>query len=198
MKDHLPQLGASPRSELSPPCESAPAGCWLREPDGDDINDIVTWLARPGINRWFDFGEGRQTLPAVALQAMLQSRRHRIRVFGPDGHQAASGLVAVSDIAHRFSTGSFWVLRDSLRPACRGMTYQASIRILQQVFECDRLASITAWAVLCNVRSRRLLERIGFRAIGMQRDCHVIHGTRTGRILYDLLPHELILPQDLL
>lgn len=196
MKAHPPHRATSPRSGPSLPCEPARAGCWLREPEGDDIHDIVAWLARPDIHRWFDFGEGRQTLPALALQAMLQGRRHRIRVFGADGHRVASGLVAVSDIAHRFSTGSFWVLRDSLRPACRDMTYQASTRILQQAFRCDHLASITAWAVLCNVRSQRLLERIGFRAIGMQRDCHVIQGRRTGRVLYDLLPHELIVAQD--
>lgn len=196
MKTNLPHQDTLPRSELSLPCEPARTGCWLREPEDDDVQDIVAWLARPGIHSWFDFGEGRQTLPALALQAMLQGRRHRIRVFGPDGHRAASGLVAVSDVTHRFSTGSFWVLRDSLRPACRDMTYQASTRILQQAFACDRLASITAWAVLCNLRSRRLLKRIGFRAIGMQRDCHVIQGTRTGRMLYDLLPHELTVVQD--
>jgi RimJ/RimL family protein N-acetyltransferase len=41
------------------------------------------------------------------------------------------------------------------------------------------------------VRSRRLLERIGFHLIGLQRDCHVMHGSRFGRALYDLLPEDL-------
>jgi RimJ/RimL family protein N-acetyltransferase len=43
----------------------------------------------------------------------------------------------------------------------------------------------------CNVRSRRLLERIGFRLVGLQRDCHVMHGSRFGRVLYDLRPEDL-------
>jgi hypothetical protein len=165
--------------------------CWLREPDSNDVNDIAAWLAEPGVNRWFDFGQGRQTLPVLAVQLMMQSGRHRLRVFGPTGHTLASGLVAVSDLTHVFGTGSFWVLRDSRRPACSDMTLLASTEILREAFETDRLNCITAWAVDCNVRSRRLLERIGFRLIGLQRDCHVMHGSRFGRVLYDLLPVDL-------
>ncbi|WP_321855981.1 GNAT family N-acetyltransferase [Paraburkholderia tropica] len=169
----------------------ATASCWLREPDGNDVNDIATWLADPGINQWFDFGQGRQTVPALAVQFMIESGRHHLRVFGPAGHTPASGLVAVSDLTHAFGTSSFWVLRDSRRPACRDMTLLASAALLRDAFETGRLHCITAWAVDCNIRSRRLLERIGFRLIGLQRDCHVMQGSRFGRVLYDLLPGDL-------
>ncbi|MFL6643392.1 N-acetyltransferase [Paraburkholderia fungorum] len=165
--------------------------CWLREPDSDDVNDIAAWLADQHINQWFDFGQGRQTLSVPAVRFMIQGGRHRIRMFGPAGHEAASGLVAASDLAHAFGTGSFWVLRDSRRPACRDMTFTASTRLLREAFEADRLHCITAWAVECNVRSRHLLERIGFRLVGLQRDCHVMHGSRYGRVHYDLLPADL-------
>lgn len=164
---------------------------WLREPHCHDVNDIAAWLADPDINRWFDFGQGRQTLPVLALQLMMQSGRHRLRVFGPRGNTVPSGLVAVSDLTHAFGTGSFWVLRDSRRPACTDMTLLASTEILREAFETGQAHSISAWAVDSNVRSRRLLERIGFRLIGLQRDCHVMHGSRFGRVLYDLLPADL-------
>jgi RimJ/RimL family protein N-acetyltransferase len=193
MNTRLPEQGVPPRAEGSFPGEGTPSRCWLRVPDSDDINDIVSWLATPAIHRWFDFGLGRQALPEVALRVMLQGERHRIRVFGPHGHHAASGLVAVSDVTHRFATGSFWVLRDHRRPTCADMTYQASTRILHEAFDRDRLRCITAWAVHCNLRSQRLLTRIGFRPVGLQRDCHVIDTTRLGRLLYDLLPEELAL-----
>jgi RimJ/RimL family protein N-acetyltransferase len=168
-----------------------PDTCWLREPDEDDLNAVAAWLAQPGINQWFDFGQGRQRLSALALQIMCHSGRHHLRVFGRTGHHAASGLVAVSDVTHGFATGSFWVLRDALRPAYAGMTCDASLSILQEAFERYRLGCITAWAVQCNVRSRRLLARIGFRYIGMQRDCHPVDGKSFGRALYDLVPEDL-------
>ncbi|MEX3916451.1 GNAT family N-acetyltransferase [Paraburkholderia sp. BR10872] len=178
-------------TQCSDPSDGNFSACWLREPDSNDVDDVATWLAEPEINQWFDFGQGRQTLPVLAVRLMMQSDRHRLRVFGPAGHEVASGLVAVSDLAHAFGTASFWVLRDSRRAACRDMTFLASIGLLRETFDTHRLHCITAWAVECNVRSRRLLERIGFRAIGLQRNCHIVRGSRFGRVLYDLLPADL-------
>ncbi|RRA19450.1 N-acetyltransferase [Burkholderia cepacia] len=169
--------------------------CWLREPGPNDIDDIVTWLAQPTVSRWFDFGLGRQTLPTLAVQAMVHSRQHRIRVFGSAGYPVPSGVVAVSDVTHRFATGSFWILRDRLRPACVNMAYNAATYLLHEAFVRDRLRCITAWAADCNVPSQRLLARLGFRLIGLQRDCHLVDGTCVGRLLYDLLPEDLALPR---
>jgi len=181
----------APQTDGSLQSSGEPSSCWLREPDSNDVSDIAAWLADPDINRWFDFGQGRQTLPLLALQVMMQSSRHRLRVFGPTGHKPASGLVAVSDLTHAFGTGSFWVLRDARRPSCTDMTLLASTEILRDAFKTGRLHCITAWTVDSNARSRRLLERIGFHLIGLQRDCHVMHGSRFGRVLYDLLPADL-------
>ncbi|RQR25031.1 N-acetyltransferase [Burkholderia sp. Bp9142] len=169
--------------------------CWLREPGPNDIDDIVAWLAQPTISRWFDFGLGRQALPALAVQAMVHSRQHRIRVFGSAGYTVPSGVVAISDVTHRFATGSFWILRDRLRPICVNMAYNAAAYLLQEAFVRDHLRCITAWAVDGNVPSQRLLARLGFRLIGLQRDCHPVDGTRVGRLLYDLLPADLALPR---
>ncbi|CAM2197855.1 N-acetyltransferase [Paraburkholderia kururiensis] len=174
--------------------DSSFPGGWLREPEPDDVNDIVAWFAQPALGQWFDFGQGRQVLPPLAVQAMLQSGRHRMRVFGPAGYRAPSGLVAVSDVTHRFATGSFWVLRDRSRPICANMTRNAARQTLRHAFDHDGLRCVTAWAVDCNVPSHRLLAHLGFRLIGLQRDCHLIEGTRVGRLLYDLLPGELTMP----
>ncbi|MBY4867693.1 GNAT family N-acetyltransferase [Burkholderia anthina] len=170
--------------------------CWLREPDSNDVGAVAAWFAQVDINQWFDFGLGRQDLPALALHAMLNTGRHRIRVFGPDGCRTPSGLIAVSDVTHRFATGSFWVVRDRRRPAYPDMTYEASQRLLREAFELEQLHCITAWAVQNNARSRRLLARLGFRLIGLQRDCHVVDDMRVGRLLYDLLPEELAVVSD--
>ncbi|QTO23289.1 GNAT family N-acetyltransferase [Burkholderia seminalis] len=168
---------------------------WLHEPGLNDIDDIAAWLAQPTISRWFDFGLGRQTLPALAVQAMVHSRQHRIRVFGSVGNTVPSGIVAVSDVTHRFATGSFWILRDRLRPTCVDMAFNAATYLLHEAFVRDRLRCITAWAVDCNVPSQRLLARLGFRLIGQQRECHLVDGMRVGRLLYDLLPDDLALPR---
>jgi RimJ/RimL family protein N-acetyltransferase len=76
--------------------------------------------------------------------------------------------------------------------AYAGMTYDACIRIIHDTFKRYEIHCITAWAVQNNVRSQRLLERIGFRHIGVQRSCHLIGDKRRGRVLYDLTPADLV------
>ena len=88
---------------------------------------------------------------------------------------------------------AFWVLRDPTRAACANMTLVASRQVLREGFERDQLHCIGAWAAQSNIRSQRLLARLGFRLIGLQRDCHVVDGQRMGR-LFDLLPHDLSFP----
>ncbi|HEV3424567.1 MAG TPA: GNAT family protein [Paraburkholderia sp.] len=190
MNAHTTAQGARAKDN-STAGQAAPCAWWLRQPDDDDVNTIQAWLGQPAISQWFDFGLGRQQLSTLALRLMLCSQRHHIRLFGRAGDGLASGLVAVSDVNHAFATGSFWVVRDPLRPAYAGMTCDASRRILQDVFTRYQLRCITAWAVQVNVRSHRLLERVGFRRIGLQRACHPIGGEPCGRILYDLTPEDL-------
>jgi len=163
----------------------------MREANSEDVREIAMWLACPEISQWFDFGLGRQALSTLAVQAMVQSDRNRIRVFGAVGTTLPSGVVAIGDVTHRFGLGSFWVLRDHRRAACPHMTLDASKRMLRDGFEIDRLHCIGAWVVQDNIRSQRLLARLGFCQIGLQRNCHLVGGQRVGRLLYDLLPENL-------
>jgi RimJ/RimL family protein N-acetyltransferase len=49
---------------------------------------------------------------------------------------------------------------------------------------------VSAWTVEINVAAQRVLERLHFRPIGRQRQCHVIDGQPYDRLLFDLLPSE--------
>ena len=53
------------------------------------------------------------------------------------------------------------------------------------------LRAIHAWAVDGNEASVRILESIGFRRIGRQRQCHAIEGKRRDRLLFDIVPSDL-------
>jgi len=51
------------------------------------------------------------------------------------------------------------------------------------------LHSVNTWTVEHNA-SRRGAERLGFRFIGRQRQCHLIDGQPYDRLLFDLLASE--------
>jgi RimJ/RimL family protein N-acetyltransferase len=52
------------------------------------------------------------------------------------------------------------------------------------------LRAVNAWTVEINVPAQRVLERLGFRYIGRQRQCHCIDGQSYDRLLFDLLATE--------
>jgi RimJ/RimL family protein N-acetyltransferase len=72
----------------------------------------------------------------------------------------------------------------------RGHTKQAARKMLEEGFGELGLHSVNAWVVETNQASIRILERIGFRLLGMQRECHLLDGVLRDRLLYDLLATE--------
>ena len=73
--------------------------------------------------------------------------------------------------------------------AGRGYASRATSRMLTFGFTELGLQAIQTWIVEHN-GSVRVAERVKFRPIGRQRQCHVIDGKAYDRLWYDLLPSE--------
>jgi RimJ/RimL family protein N-acetyltransferase len=101
------------------------------------------------------------------------------------------GVVGLSDIHPRFRTALLWYALGQPRFAGRGLTGRAAAEVVRLGFHELELAAIQAWAVEGNEASLRILERIGFRAVGRQRRCHLIDGQLRDRLLFDIVPREL-------
>jgi len=71
----------------------------------------------------------------------------------------------------------------------RGYSTFASSKFLTLAFRDLGLHAINTWAVDHN-QSLRIIERLGFRFIGRQRQCHYIDGRLYDRLTFDLLASE--------
>src|SRR6185295_5088908 len=71
----------------------------------------------------------------------------------------------------------------------RGYSTLASSKFLTLAFRELGLHAINTWAVEHNP-SLRTIERLGFRFVGRQRQCHYIDGRLHDRLLFDLLAAE--------
>lgn len=71
----------------------------------------------------------------------------------------------------------------------RGYSTIASSKLMTLAFRDLGLHTINTWAVEHN-RSVRIIERLGFRFVGRQRQCHGIDGRMYDRLLFDLLASE--------
>jgi RimJ/RimL family protein N-acetyltransferase len=146
------------------------------------------WLGRKENYQWLDFGGGRQVVSPALLKVMAQRDTHFMRIcFDRDGNP--TGISGLNNVDRVFGTATFWGATGEKSLQKRGFGTFVGSRFLTLAFRELGLHSINTWVAETNP-SLRLVERLGFRFIGRQRQCHYIDGRAHDRLLFDLLASE--------
>ena len=152
------------------------------------IELAARWLARKENYQWLDFGGGRQIVTPALLKIMAQRETHFLRAFTSERDDPI-GIVGLNSVDRTFKTATFWGATGEKSFRHRGYSTIASSKFLALAFRDLGLHAINSWAVEHNP-SVRIIERLGFRLVGRQRQCHEIDGRRYDRVLFDLLASE--------
>ena len=155
------------------------------------LETVAGWLARKENHQWLDFGNGRQSFTPALLKVMVQRESHFLRAFTSDRDDVPIGVLGLNSVDHHFRTATFWGLTGEKSFRNRGYSTFASSMFLALAFRELGLHAINTWAVAHN-QSVRTIERLGFRFIGRQRQCHSIDGRLYDRLLFDLLAAEFV------
>ena len=147
------------------------------------------WLARKENYQWLDFGSGRQMVTPALLKVMAQRDTHCLRVFTSDSGDTPVGIVGLNDIDRTFRTATFWGAAGEKSFRNRGYGTLAGSMLLTLAFRDLGLNSVFTW-VVDGHPSVKIIERLRFRFIGRQRQCHYIDGRPYDRLLFDLLAGE--------
>jgi RimJ/RimL family protein N-acetyltransferase len=147
------------------------------------------WLARKENHQWLDFGNGGQAISSALLKVMAQREQHFLRIYTSPEDDAPLGIAALNSVDRRFRSAVFWGVAGEKSFRSRGWGTLAGSRFLTLAFRELGLAVIQTWVAEGNP-SQRLVERLGFRFVGRQRQCHAIDGRPCDRLLYDLLASE--------
>ena len=169
----------------------------LRPPDAPELLRLVAgWLADRDNYQWLDFGDGRQLVGPEWLSIALQRGTYVLRVFTSDVEDRPIGVVGLSNINPHFKTANIWVVLGEKSYAGRGYASRATSGMLTIGFRELGLHAIHTWIVEHNP-SIRVAQRVNFRPIGRQRQCHTIDGRAYDRLWFDLLAseHEEILDE---
>lgn len=154
----------------------------------DLLTTVVGWLEQKENYQWLDFGDGRQRLGPEWLKIALQRGTHVVRVFAAD-EDVPIGVVGLSNVNRHFKSATLWVVLGDKARAGRGYATAAVSAMLTFGFRDLGLESINTWIVEHNP-SVKVAERVRFRPIGRQRQCHYIDGRPYDRLLFDLLASE--------
>jgi len=147
------------------------------------------WLARKENYQWLDFGGGRQVVTPALLKVMAQRDTHFLRLYTSDLDAVPIGILGLNSVNHAFRSATFWAAAGDKSFRVRGYGTYASSLFLGLAFRELGLHVINTWAVECNT-SLRGIERLRFRFVGRQRQCHYIDGRPFNRLLFDLLASE--------
>ena len=157
--------------------------------DTPELIDLVSsWLSRDEDAKWLDFGNGVRAPSPAVLKIMTQRGINLLRVYTDEAVVEPAGVAGLSNIDPRFKTAWVWAVLGVKRHG--GCTVGAVSALLTEGFTELGLRSIAAWTLDVNHAARRVLERLEFRYVGRQRQCHYLDGEPHDRLLYDLLPDE--------
>jgi RimJ/RimL family protein N-acetyltransferase len=162
----------------------------LIPPDSAELAQLIAgWLSQKDNYQWLDFGDGRQLASPGWLKIAMQRGTYVMRLFTSDIDDEPIGVVALSDIHPRFKTANVWVVLGDKRYVRQGYAIRATSEMLTFGFRTLGLVSIHTWVVEGNP-SIHVAERVGFRPLGRQRQCHYIDGQARDRLWFDLLASE--------
>lgn len=162
----------------------------LLPPDRPDLlASIAGWLADKDNHQWLDFGDGRQRVTPEWLRIAAQRGAYVMRVFTADEDDRPLGVVGLSGVNPHFKSATLWVVLGDKSRAGRGYATRAVSGMLTLGFGPLGLNTINTWIVEHNP-SVRVAEKVGFRPMGRQRQCHYIDGHPYDRLWFDLLASE--------
>jgi RimJ/RimL family protein N-acetyltransferase len=152
------------------------------------IRLVADWLGRKENYQWLDFGEGRQLLTPEWLKIMTQRDSRVLRVYTSDDGKPI-GVVGLEDVNRTFKTARIWVVAGEKAYGARGYATRATSKMLTLAFRELGLHAVNTWLVENNP-SIHVAERVKFKPIGRQRQCHYIDGRVYDRLWFDILASE--------
>ena len=155
----------------------------------ETIELAANWLAQKENYQWLDFGSGRQLVLPTLLKVMAHRETHFLRLYTSDNDDIPIGILGLNNVDRTFKSATFWGVAGDKSFRNRGYSTFASSRFLTLAFRDLGLHVINTWVVEHNP-SMRTVERLNFRFIGRQRQCHFMNGRAYDRLLFDLLAGE--------
>jgi RimJ/RimL family protein N-acetyltransferase len=154
-----------------------------------DAELAASWLQLKENYQWLDFGNGRTSITPALLRIMAQRDTHFIRLYSAADGDTPIGIVGLHNVDRHMRTGTLWAVAGEKSFRNRGHAHLGVSRFLTLAFRELGLHSVNTWVVEHN-SSQRGIQRLGFRLVGRQRQCHFIDGQAYDRLLFDLLASE--------
>lgn len=148
---------------------------------------VATWLSQAEINQWLTSEWRGRTIDPSLIGIAVRNKRNRLFLARAD--DVPCGLVALAEWDIVDKIAMIWYVLGDPASGGRGVITQSVRELVHTSFETLGIEALHAWIIEGNERSRRVLEKNGFREAGRLRLSVVHDGARCDRIYFDL-PRE--------
>lgn len=149
---------------------------------------VAQWLSNSEINQWLTAEWRGRLIDPTLVAVAVRNKRNRFFLVRSCG--APCGLVALADWDAVENIAMIWYVLGNHALAGRGVITQAVGDLVRTAFDDFGIEALHAWIMEDNDRSRRVLEKNGFRETGRLRRAAVHNGRRVDRIYFDLLRQD--------
>jgi RimJ/RimL family protein N-acetyltransferase len=150
----------------------------------EHFTTVARWLSAPEINAWLT-GEWRgRAVDPTLIGVAVRNRRNRFFLVRNDGQPC--GLVALADWDAVDRIAMVWYALGEAPLGGRGLITDALGQLARLAFTDLSIEALHAWIMEDNQRSRRVLEKTGFREAGRLRNATHHEGRQLSRVYFDL------------
>jgi RimJ/RimL family protein N-acetyltransferase len=150
-----------------------------------DAPAVARWLSVPAINEWLTADWRGRTVDASLLGIAMRNKRNRLFLVRDGG--AACGLVALADWEPADRVAMVWYALGETNLGGKGVITTALKQLVALAFRDLEIESLYAYIRADNERSRRVLEKCGFREVGRMRAAVRKGGEQLDRVYFDLV-----------
>lgn len=171
----------------------------LRPFEEPDLVLLVRYATDPSFSspfQWRGYQSPEESRRRWAEDAFLGRDPHQLVAADPEG--AALGWVMWRD-PHPFGRGGLvWEIGVVLAPEARGrgVGTAAQRRLVEHLFETTTVHRLCANVEVDNIAEQRCLERCGFHQEGLLREAGFRGGRWRDVVVYGLLRHEAVKPEQ--
>ncbi len=144
---------------------------------------VAGWLSKPEINQWLTSEWRDRAIDGTLIGVAVRNKRNRFFLVRSDGEPC--GLVALADWDAVDKIAMIWYILGDTALGGRGVITKAVQNLVRVAFDTLGIEALHAWVMEDNQRSRRVLEKNGFREVGRLRHAAVHNGHRLDRIYFD-------------
>jgi len=135
---------------------------------------------------WLDFNTSINDSVRFIEAQTQQAMREETIPLGIHHHQSLVGVVSYNWIsAERSACGLGYWLAQSLQG--KGIATRSVARLVQHAFDSMELSTVEIHVATGNQRSRKLAERMGFRAIGTHEQAEWLYDHHVDHVVYALV-----------